>query len=273
MRTPLSSGATCLAPISMATFARYRFVPIPAVAVMPVVRSTSRMTVPRQLLRRLAVGAQIRRYVDEDLVDGIDVNVLRREIFEVDLIDLRGDTYIVRHLRRRGDEGERQLRVRGKRVRVFALAAQLSARARAAAAWRLPVRRAAPPRTAAPGPRCHTPLRTARRPGRSFSPSAPRPPQRDLFSTGQAPAPHIPPTHKRISDRSPDTPVPPPFRFCPYHTTKADPMQALLENLFDLEDKIKLQLVRGRRCGRIRCNVTEGGWASQPKQGSPDLLA
>ena len=82
---------------------------------------------PRQLLRRLAVGAQIRRCVDEDLVDGIDVNVLRREIFEVDLIDLRGDTYIVRHLRRRGDEGERQLRVRGKRVRVFALAAQLSA--------------------------------------------------------------------------------------------------------------------------------------------------
>ena len=56
------------------------------------------------------------------------MNVLRREIFEVDLIDLRGDTYIVRHLRRRGDEGERQLRVRGKRVRVFALAAQLSAR-------------------------------------------------------------------------------------------------------------------------------------------------
>ena len=46
------------------------------------------------------------------------MNVLRRKIFEIDLIDLRGDLHVFCHLRRRGDEGERQLRVRGKLVRV-----------------------------------------------------------------------------------------------------------------------------------------------------------
>ena len=39
------SGAACLAVMSIASFARYRFVPIPAVAVMPVVYNTSRIMV------------------------------------------------------------------------------------------------------------------------------------------------------------------------------------------------------------------------------------
>ena len=41
MRTPSSSGSTCLASMSMATLHRYRFVPMPAAATMPVVCSTS----------------------------------------------------------------------------------------------------------------------------------------------------------------------------------------------------------------------------------------
>lgn len=48
-------------------------------------------------------------------------------------------------------------------------------------------------------------------------------------------------------------------------------MQALLENLFDLEDKIA---AKGQEVwAEYDAIVTEGGWASQPKQGSPDLLA
>lgn len=42
MRTPSASGGMCFATMSMASFARYRFVPMPAVAVMPVSASTSR---------------------------------------------------------------------------------------------------------------------------------------------------------------------------------------------------------------------------------------
>ena len=36
-------------------------------------------------------------------------------------------------------------------------------------------------------------------------------------------------------------------------------MQALLENLFDLEDKIKLQLVKGRRCGPNTMQLSQRG--------------
>ena len=36
-------------------------------------------------------------------------------------------------------------------------------------------------------------------------------------------------------------------------------MQALLENLFDLEDKIKLWLVRGRRCGPNTMQLSQRG--------------
>lgn len=48
-------------------------------------------------------------------------------------------------------------------------------------------------------------------------------------------------------------------------------MQALLENLFDLEDKIASK--GQEEWAEYDAIVTEGGWASQPKQGSPDLLA
>ena len=43
IRTPFLSAGMCFATISIATLQRKRFVPIPAVAVMPVVSSTSRM--------------------------------------------------------------------------------------------------------------------------------------------------------------------------------------------------------------------------------------
>ena len=45
MRTPSWSAGNFLATMSMATLARYMFVPMPAVAVIPVCRSTSRTIV------------------------------------------------------------------------------------------------------------------------------------------------------------------------------------------------------------------------------------
>ena len=45
MRTPSSSGGIFLATMSIATLQRNMFVPMPAVAVMPVCFSTSRMMV------------------------------------------------------------------------------------------------------------------------------------------------------------------------------------------------------------------------------------
>ena len=45
MRTPSLSGVAFFATMSMAILARYRFVPIPAVAVMPVLYNTSRTIV------------------------------------------------------------------------------------------------------------------------------------------------------------------------------------------------------------------------------------
>ena len=50
-------------------------------------------------------------------------------------------------------------------------------------------------------------------------------------------------------------------------------MQALLENLFDLEDKKTTAGKWQEVWAEYDVIVTEGGWASQPKQGSPDLLA
>ena len=56
-----------------------------------------------QLARRRAVKRQIRCQVKECLVDGIDVNVLRRRIFEVNAIDLRRNFQIAGHARH-GDD-------------------------------------------------------------------------------------------------------------------------------------------------------------------------
>ena len=57
MRTPSRSAGTFFATMSMPTFARYRFGPMPAVAVMPVAFSTSRMMV-RTMKRAGAIPAR-----------------------------------------------------------------------------------------------------------------------------------------------------------------------------------------------------------------------
>ena len=72
--------------------------------------------VPHDRLGKLFGGTFPRLYivrrVDEYLVDGIDVHILRCNIFEVHLIDARTHLHIVRHPRRRNEviDGERFVR-------------------------------------------------------------------------------------------------------------------------------------------------------------------
>ena len=64
-----------------------------------------------KVMSREFVGIQVVRHVHEHLVDGVDHDVLRRDVLEVDLIDAGAVLYIVRHPRRRDDEVNRQRRV------------------------------------------------------------------------------------------------------------------------------------------------------------------
>ena len=57
-------------------------------------------------------------HVHEDLVDGIDVNVLRGDIFQIDMIDLATDFDIPGHLRRRSHVVHGQRRGGLQRLRV-----------------------------------------------------------------------------------------------------------------------------------------------------------
>ena len=64
-------------------------------------------------LRQLMGGAVIRivRHIEEDLVDGIDDDVLRCDIFSVNFVDARTVFHIIGHARRRDHEIHRQRRV------------------------------------------------------------------------------------------------------------------------------------------------------------------
>ena len=55
-----------------------------------------------------AVGAQIVGHVDEDLVDGVDEDVFRRDVFEVGRVDAAAVFLVQPHLRRRDDVGDFQ---------------------------------------------------------------------------------------------------------------------------------------------------------------------
>ena len=46
------------------------------------------------------IGGEIPSGVDEHLVDGVDVDVLGRDVFEIDIVDLRADLNVFCHPRR-----------------------------------------------------------------------------------------------------------------------------------------------------------------------------
>ena len=68
----------------------------------------------RELMGRQAVHPQILRGVDEHLVDGIDVDVVRRDVPHVDGEDVLADLHVPRHSRRRDDVAEFQCGVRAQ---------------------------------------------------------------------------------------------------------------------------------------------------------------
>ncbi len=64
---------------------------------------------------RHAIGLQIVRHVQENFVDGVDDDILRGNILEIDLINAGAVFHIVRHPRRRNEEVDSQRRVRLQR--------------------------------------------------------------------------------------------------------------------------------------------------------------
>ena len=64
-----------------------------------------------EVMGRELVGVQVVRHIQEHLVDGVDHDVLRRNVLEIDLIDAGAILHVVRHPGRRDDEVNGQRRV------------------------------------------------------------------------------------------------------------------------------------------------------------------
>ena len=65
----------------------------------------------RQLPRFHVIRPQIRRHIDENLVHRIRDHILRRNIAQVNAVDLQAHFHIARHARRRHDRLQRQARI------------------------------------------------------------------------------------------------------------------------------------------------------------------
>ena len=77
----------------------------------------------RKLTRRQAIGFEIIRCVNENLVDRINVDILGSNIFQIDIIYPGADLHVMRHSRRCGDEcqlGRRVFNKLGTKIRFMA---------------------------------------------------------------------------------------------------------------------------------------------------------
>ena len=83
---------------------------------------------PRQLASGRAVGLQIAGNVHQHLVDGVGVDILGRDVLEIDAVDLHTDLDVFRHARRRHQIVDREGRVGLQREVVRALSGQPPAR-------------------------------------------------------------------------------------------------------------------------------------------------
>ena len=84
---------------------------MPAVAVMPVLVQHLPHHGHGKLVGAHVVVGQIARHINENLVNGVRVNVCRGHIFEVGLVDLGGNIQIPLHPGRRNDVAQPQRRV------------------------------------------------------------------------------------------------------------------------------------------------------------------
>lgn len=93
----------------MAILARKRFVPIPTVTVMPVVRSASRIIIIVNSQGEL-IEVQVTRHIHEDFIDGVDMDILRCDVFEIHLVDSGDADHIQSHPGRRNKIADGQIR-------------------------------------------------------------------------------------------------------------------------------------------------------------------
>ena len=64
-----------------------------------------------KVMGRQLIGVEVVRDIHEHFVDGVDNDVLRRDILHVNLINASAVLHVVRHARRRNDEVYRKRRV------------------------------------------------------------------------------------------------------------------------------------------------------------------
>jgi hypothetical protein len=74
--------------MSNATFARNRLGPMPTDAQMPVSRKTVSISMTAISLGVFYIEPQVGGHVQKALVDGIDMNVLRTDKFEINGVDI-----------------------------------------------------------------------------------------------------------------------------------------------------------------------------------------
>ena len=82
----------------------------------------------RQFAGRHVVGFEVAGHVHHHLINGVDVNILGRNVFEVDIVDLRADLNVFRHLRRCDKIPHRTQRISRKLTGVTAFLKEVAAR-------------------------------------------------------------------------------------------------------------------------------------------------
>ena len=85
-------------------------------------------------MRRAAIGFQIIRHIHEHLIDRIHMNILRRNIPQIDAVDLSADRHISAHLRRCDEIVQFKCRIAGERISKDGSAGKGLLRRKAAAA-------------------------------------------------------------------------------------------------------------------------------------------
>ena len=80
-----------------------------------------------QLMGGHVIRLEVAGHIHHHFIDGVDVDVLGRDVFEIDVVDLRADLNVFRHLRRRDKITHRARRVSCQLISVAALFKKIAA--------------------------------------------------------------------------------------------------------------------------------------------------
>ena len=81
-----------------------------------------------QLAGGHVIRLEVAGHVHHHLIDGVDVDILGRDVFEIDIVDLRADLNVFRHLRRRDKIAHRARRVSSQLAGIIAFFKEVAAR-------------------------------------------------------------------------------------------------------------------------------------------------